>query len=187
LMAGLACDLPPAAAKDAEGSGEVVHVPREWRNALRKLAFMARSSGGTPGPDTGLMQACSEAETLLSRPYLHTTPPASQPQADHLPDDAKMVAQAAWQPIETAPRGSGENGPGNVDDPDYVEPPILLLCTPEGQRVGYYDWYYHPGYGRGADPHESPWRCAEGGQAYKPTHWMPLPPPPSINGLEVKP
>jgi hypothetical protein len=84
-------------------------------------------------------------------------------------------ARQEWQPIETAPRGSGEDGPMDTRDPAYIEPPTLLLWTQDGPRVGYYDWYYHPGYGRGADPHESPWRCAEGGQAYGPTHWMPLP------------
>ena len=40
-------------------------VPRVWREALRKLTFMARTSGGTPGPDEGLQTACAEAETLL--------------------------------------------------------------------------------------------------------------------------
>jgi len=92
---------------------------------------------------------------------------------------AKEREACGWQPIETAPRGSGEDGPRNTRDPEYIKPPTLLLWTQEGPRVGYYDWYYHPGYGRGANPHESPWRCADGGQAYGPTHWMPLPPPPS--------
>lgn len=95
------------------------------------------------------------------------------------------LAANGWQPIETAPRGSGEGGPHDTRDPAYIEPPTILLWTQEGQRVGYYDWYYHPGYGRGADPYESPWRCAEGGQAYGPTHWMPLPAAPvQTNGGE---
>ena len=93
---------------------------------------------------------------------------------------AKEREECGWQPIETAPRGSGEDGPRNTRDPEYIKPPTLLLWTQEGPRVGYYDWYYHPGYGRGANPHESPWRCADGGQAYGPTHWMPLPEPPSV-------
>jgi hypothetical protein len=54
---------------------EPVAIPREWRTALRKLAFMARTSGGTVGHDSGLVAACEEAEALLSKPY--TTP---QPQ-----------------------------------------------------------------------------------------------------------
>lgn len=83
-----------------------------------------------------------------------------------------------WQPIETAPKGSGKDGPRMVTHPEYVEPPKLLLWTEEGAVVGYYDWYYHEGYGRGAESGVSAWRNTEGGQAYGPTHWMPLPPPP---------
>lgn len=83
-----------------------------------------------------------------------------------------------WQPIETAPRGSGEDGPSDTRHPDYVQPPKLLLWTEEGIVVGYYDWYYHPGYGRGAEPGVSAWRDREGGEVYGPTHWMILPQPP---------
>ena len=91
-------------------------------------------------------------------------------------------APAQWRPIETAPRGSGEDGPSNVTHPDYVAPPNLLLWTQEGMVVGYYDWYYHPGYGRGAEPGVSAWRDACGGEAYGPTHWMPLPAAPTQEG-----
>lgn len=84
-------------------------------------------------------------------------------------------AAEGWRPIETAPRGTGEDGPSDVRHPDYVQPPKLLLNTAEGVIVGYYDWYYHPGYGRGARFDESAWRDVAGGQAYEPTHWMPLP------------
>jgi hypothetical protein len=83
-----------------------------------------------------------------------------------------------WLPIETAPRGSGEDGPGQTTHPDYIAPPKLLLATAEGIVVGYYDWYYHPGYGAGAEPGESVWRDHDGGRTYEVTHWMPLPPPP---------
>ena len=44
-------DAAPAAPQQAE---PVEIVPRVWREALRKLTFMARTSGGTPGPDEGL-------------------------------------------------------------------------------------------------------------------------------------
>lgn len=35
--------------------------------ALKDLTFAARTSGGTPGPDAGLMSACDAAETALAR------------------------------------------------------------------------------------------------------------------------
>jgi hypothetical protein len=57
---------------------EPVAIPHEWRKVLRKLAFMARTSGGTVGHDSGLSAACEEAEALLSKPY--ATPPAAQRQ-----------------------------------------------------------------------------------------------------------
>ena len=84
-----------------------------------------------------------------------------------------------WQPIETAPRGSGIDGPDSYSHPDYVEPPKLLLWTEEGPLVGYYDWYYHPGYGRGAEDGESAWRDNNGAQTYGVTAWQPLPAPPA--------
>ena len=100
---------------------------------------------------------------------------------------ARIEARAAlseakaggWQPIETAPRGSGIDGPDSVTHPDYVDPPKLLLWTQDGPLVGYYDWYYHPGYGRGADPDESVWRDHNGERTYGASHWQPLPAPPA--------
>lgn len=85
-----------------------------------------------------------------------------------------------WQPIETAPRGSGENGPNDTRHPDYVEPPKLLLWTEEGPVVGYYDWYYHEGYGNGTELGVSAWRDHNGERTYGATHWMPLPEAPNV-------
>ena len=91
----------------------------------------------------------------------------------------QAVPVPAWQPIETAPRGSGEDGPKMVNDPDYVAPPELLLMTPDGMTVGAYDWYYHAGYGRGAEPGVPAWRQSLSSEPiYDATHWMPLPPAP---------
>ena len=88
----------------------------------------------------------------------------------------QAVPVPAWQPIETAPRGSGEDGPEMVNDPDYVAPPQLLLMTPDGMTVGAYDWYYHAGYGRGAEPGVPAWRQSLSSEPiYDATHWMPLP------------
>jgi len=50
----------------------VEQVPREWRSALQKLAFMAETSGGTAGPDAGLIEAIAQAKELLARPYRFT-------------------------------------------------------------------------------------------------------------------
>lgn len=63
------------AAQPVAGEPATHEVPRAWRQALRKLAFMARTSGGTAGPDSGLMAALDEAEALLSQPYRHTAAP----------------------------------------------------------------------------------------------------------------
>ena len=92
----------------------------------------------------------------------------------------RLRAERQWRPIETAPRGSGEDGPNSVTHPDYVPPPHLLLQHADGISVGYYDWYYHPGYGRGASPDEPAWRsCPDYSGLYGVTHWMPLPDTPS--------
>ena len=45
---------------------EVLAEPPALREALRKLTFAARTSGGTAGPDAALMAACDEAEAALA-------------------------------------------------------------------------------------------------------------------------
>lgn len=83
-----------------------------------------------------------------------------------------------WRPIADAPKGSGESGPASVKHPDYVSPPWLLIATTTDFAVGSYDWYYHPGYGRGAEDGQPAWRNQEGGPIFDPTHYQPLPPAP---------
>jgi hypothetical protein len=39
----------------------------ELLEALRPLTMMARTSGGTPGPDAGLMAACEAAEAAIAK------------------------------------------------------------------------------------------------------------------------
>jgi hypothetical protein len=85
-----------------------------------------------------------------------------------------MNNEMTWQPIETAPRGSGINGPQLVIDPGYVKPPLLLLWLGDDSVAGYYDWVYHKGYGRLAGERKSAW-CDHNGYEINPTHWMPLP------------
>lgn len=79
----------------AEAAQPVAWVPKEWRDALRKLAFMARTSGGTAGPDAGLMAALDEAEALLRLPYNYpAAQQAAQPQ-QATTQDAQPVAWTA--------------------------------------------------------------------------------------------
>jgi hypothetical protein len=89
-----------------------------------------------------------------------------------------------WQPIETAPNGSGVDGPQDVRDPRYIAPPRILLLFADGSvSVGYWDWFYAEG-GRGyeGDGHLAWIEPVSGEQLTrhysKPTHWMPLPEPP---------
>jgi len=78
-----------------------------------------------------------------------------------------------WQPIETAPRDGT---------------PILGYCPQRGQRetrmgiykpgtVGYNLWK------KGGWPLESGWEYKEPSEIrnWRPTHWMPLFPPPTVN------
>ena len=101
--------------------------------------------------------------------------------ADELAAMQKQRDEAlVWRPIETAPRGSGLDGPDRRDAVGYVNPPALLLASRDGVvEVGAYDWYYHPGYGNGGSLGQSPWRdYYEGREIPEVTHWMPLPQPP---------
>lgn len=48
-----------------------------------------------------------------------------------------------WQPMESAPKGGGAE---LVTDPNWIEPPWVLLLFEEGKiSVGYWDWYYAEG------------------------------------------
>ena len=87
---------------------------------------------------------------------------------------------SAWQPIATAPKGSGPDGPDDTTHPDYVKPPPLLLACAEGLVVGRYEWYYHAGYGHGAESGVSAWREPLSDEPIQdPTDWQPLPPSPT--------
>ena len=83
-----------------------------------------------------------------------------------------------WQPIETAPKGGGAE---MVTDPNWVEPPLILISFDGGICVCRWDWYYAEG-GRGCtdgiawiEPLSS---AAAHMHLGMPTHWMPLPAPP---------
>lgn len=73
-------------------------VPREWRNALRKLSFMAQTSGGTAAPDNGLQEAINEAAVLLAKPYVYARPvsgDSARTSLSDLPFPAHSVEQIA--------------------------------------------------------------------------------------------
>lgn len=94
-----------------------------------------------------------------------------------------MTSTDKWSEIQSAPKGSNPKDAPMVTDPNYVEPPKILLLFREGVvSVAYWDWYYAEG-GRGY----------EGGLAWvepvsgerldlyydEPIAWMPLPAPPA--------
>lgn len=118
-----------------QGQAEpVATVPRVWREALRKLTFMARTSGGTPGPDEGLQTACAEAETLLSKPYNY--PPAAPQQAEPvtvLPDGSAFFTASMPLPDDHwifAPRGEWDN-----DRDCCAEIPLPILTHAQRDAV----------------------------------------------------
>jgi hypothetical protein len=88
----------------------------------------------------------------------------------------------SWQPIETAEKGGFPVGSTSqyVTDPDWVEPPTLLVWVPSEACVcaARWDWYYAPG-GNGFNGDASAWVEQISGERVTPSHWMPLPAPPT--------
>jgi len=83
-----------------------------------------------------------------------------------------------WQAIEIAPKGVYSL---HKDDPEWVDPPRILLSTPEGVIIAYWDYYYDGSVGgHGYRGNETAW-VTDGGELVDdsfdgtPTHWMPLP------------
>ena len=85
--------------------------------------------------------------------------------------------ETQWKPIEQAPKGGGAE---MVSDPNWIEPPHLLLYFPdEGTAICAWDWYYAPdgsGYYEGC----SGWVMSKIGEttnfhfSVKPTHFIQL-------------
>ena len=81
-----------------------------------------------------------------------------------------------WQPIETAPKGGGAE---LVTDPNWVEPPRILMKFEHGEiSVAYWDWYYAEG-GAGYSGGEAWIEPCSGEQLSMhygtPVSWMELP------------
>ena len=96
----------------------------------------------------------------------------------------RLVPVEGWQPIETAPKGNGDQFE-SVTDPGYIAPPEILMLFEDGnQCVVRWDWYYAPdGYGHAHAQGGPAWVAVAGGELAhlhfgNPTHWRPLPTPP---------
>src|SRR5690625_2655140 len=93
---------------------------------------------------------------------------------------AYYSALPQWQPIETAPKGAYSL---HKDDPEWVDPPRILLSTPEGVVIAYWDYYYDGDVGgHGYCGNDSAW-VADGGELVEdiydtPMYWMHLLQPP---------
>lgn len=98
----------PSGQAGGDAGVEVEEIPREWRNALKKLAFMAQTAGGTAGADIGLIHAVTEAERLLKKPYRYTTPPAA------VSADLEGLAHECWAAAQLAPGEGIEDGAGRI-------------------------------------------------------------------------
>jgi hypothetical protein len=60
---------------------------------LKALAFMARTSGGTAGPDDALMRACDEAEAFLVRAHDRDGAEGGDANAAPVPQDRHARAE----------------------------------------------------------------------------------------------
>ncbi len=91
---------------------------------------------------------------------------------------APPLPESPWKGMESAPTGKiGKNGMRS--DPDYIEPPTLLLLLEGGEYdIGFYDVYYLHGFGDGANG-GSCWVGKEGQLSVDPIGWMYLPPLPA--------
>lgn len=91
----------------------------------------------------------------------------------------EMERAQQWRPIAEAPKGGGAD---RTDDPNWVDPPKLMLAFECGDvAICYFDYYYAPG-GCGNTGLLGWVENGSGEEAErihgKPTHFRPLPPAP---------
>lgn len=147
--------------------------------ARAKLAGAAQPIPFTP--DRSGSTAETKAPGLIPSPAERTSELADAiARLDHSPDPGKMVADSdtlaraaiaaaqEWRPIETAPRDRHASYLGYVPIYDIHGQPA---GEPDANDITIIWWEQKVGDG-GAWLHEAT------GKPCKPTHWMPLPPPP---------
>lgn len=117
-------------------------------------AIEARSGETGTGSTVGESAGASALRPQVIGPM--TTPP--QPERNE---------SMSWQPIESAPKGSPA--------PYGSGPEVLGVCSnPAWTAYSIVRWFYHKNPARGA------WKGPHG--VWEPTHWMPLPSPPTTEG-----
>jgi len=86
----------------------------------------------------------------------------------------------AWLSMDTAPKGGGGK---SINDPNWVDPPAVLLLYADGNAsVGKWDWYYAEG-GRGYQAGILAWIDPITGDPIgrfysgDPIGWLSIPPP----------
>lgn len=154
---------------------------RDWfddriRTAAEARASYIRGASEREGEQRQIYIECADAEAAK----------AERLQRLYADLDASLFGSASprhapqgWQPIETAPKGSWLSGPNDTRHQDYVEPPRLWLLLDDGEAcVGYADAYYAEG--GGSYDGGSFWVEKFSGERVTPTHWLPLPDPPSL-------
>jgi hypothetical protein len=82
-----------------------------------------------------------------------------------------------WNEINTAPKGGGAE---LATDPNWVNPPVVILLYGDNIEIGYWDWYYAKG-GNGYIEGQKAWVRESDGRTLSdhyeegPIAWMPIP------------
>lgn len=132
----------------------VKNVSTETAKAMKRLVMYARTSGGTAGPDAGLMDACEQAEKMLSlggigRAYMEGADATQAPEVpDHIENALTMVDQGGRQEaVAIANRGKCAFWVKWTDAAEGLYGPgIKLYTTPQPSQdvrglVEALEWY----------------------------------------------
>ena len=98
--------------------------------------------------------------------------------AEQTVKDAQIAREGGWRPIESAPKDDGVRDEWD----DTIRGPKILVWLPD-YSIPWVAWWKKPEHDEGF--WESYYSECMGSEAYaelKPTHWQPLPPPPTAHG-----